>query len=298
MVETLKIEGMHCVACEKMIRKILEEKGVVVQSLSFQEGIAVVDRGNVSKTVISDLLAKKGYSLLMKNDSSLTKKKEKMLDQKSFVLEKHILINGLLLLGILILAQTVLSFTLYPNAFGYHVRYLPVLLYLPIAIVMNIVALWHHRAYQGSVSCMTGMMIGMTIGMTSGFMIGALIGLSNGMFIGSVVGTIAGIIAGVYGGKCCGMMGMMEGSMAGLMSGTMGAMLTVMLVGNYVLWFIPFLFLVCTMILAGLVKVIIDEHEGSTAKIEPWPFWVVALVSVTMLMVLSAIVVLLPKGAY
>jgi hypothetical protein len=207
-----------------------------------------------------------------------------------------VLINGLLVLVILLVVQMVLTLGLYPLLPGFVSSHFWLFLYLGLAVVINLVALWHQRSYQREVSCMTGMMVGMTIGMTTGFLIGAIIGLTNGMFTGSIVGTLAGIVAGVYAGRCCGTMGVMEGMMAGLMSGTMGAMLTVMMVTDHVMWFLPFLFAVCIAILIGLLRVVEEERGENPAR--PWPMVAMIAIGFVAILVLSIVMVLAPKGAY
>jgi hypothetical protein len=200
-------------------------------------------------------------------------------------------------LAVLLVIQAAMILFLYRSMPDYANKYFLPLLYVPIVVVTNVMALWHQRAYHNNVSCMTGMMIGMTIGMTTGFGVGAIVGLTNGMFTGSLVGTLVGIGAGVYAGKCCGTMGAMEGMMAGLMSGTMGAMLTVMMVIDRVEIFLPILILINTIILAGLMKVVVDEHAG-TSDAQPWPIWAVFGISLLSTVIISLIIMLADKGFY
>jgi hypothetical protein len=211
--------------------------------------------------------------------------------------ERQILTNGIIALAVLLLLQFALAKFLYPR-FDYQDKYLLPLLYLPIVIVTNIIAIWHQRAHRVDVGLMTGMMIGMTIGMTSGFTVGAIVGLTNGMFIGALTGMLVGIGAGAYAGKCCGTMGIMEGMMAGLMSGTMGAMLTVMLVADHVQLFLPILIGICVIILAGLMRVVVEEHHGKTVEISAWPLRLVLGISLLLMLAISLVIVLAPKGLY
>lgn len=137
------------------------------------------------------------------------------------------------------------------------------IIYLIVAVTSNGSAILHFRSYRGDVSCTDGMMIGMTFGMMSGFMVGAAVGATNGMFMGSVVGVTVGIVAGILTGKCCGIMGIMEGMMAGLMGGLMGPMTSVMMYADNLLYFMPYLFGVCLLILFGLTYM---NYSGSVRQ--------------------------------
>lgn len=216
----------------------------------------------------------------------------------TYELEKNIITNAIITLLLLLVVQIAMTFLFYKNIPEYADRYFLPLLYVPVAIVATMAALWHQRAYNARVTCMTGMMIGMTIGMTTGFTLGAIVGLINGMFVGSLVGIIAAIIAGVYAGRCCGIMGMMEGMMAALMGGLMGAMTTNMVFGMQAQILLPFLLVFCVIILAGLIVVVIKEYEGETIDAKPWPFSVVLILSLGIMVVISAIILFSPKGLY
>ena len=315
--EEIQIKGMHCNSCEKTITRTFAKKGIIVHTIAYGSGIAMITHNNISKEKIKRILETKGYTLddgahSGNNDNSKNNVKRaqegsnhcsmpkttKKLAQSTKNLEKDILTNGFLALSILLLVQTLLALDIYSKFPGYSQKYFLPLLYLPIAIVTNIIAIWHQRAYRGDVSCMTGMMIGMTIGMTTGFMVGGIVGLTNGMFTGSIVGVAIGSIAGIYAGNCCGIMGMMEGMMAGLMGGLMGAMTTVMMVIDHVEIFLPILLVLCIIILAGLMRVVMQEHEDKNDGLEPWPFTAVLAVSFIVMFILSMIVVIAPKGLY
>lgn len=282
----LKIKGMHCDACEKTITRALEKEGMRVENISYKEGKAQVT-GTIPEARIQKVLSAKGYSLERERKRKHT-----------YENEKKILLQGTLAFGITLLLQLILAFTLYKTMPGYSGKYFLPLLYVPIAVVAAIIALWHQRSYSKNVSCMTGMMIGMTIGMTTGFSIGAISGLVNGMFYGALIGTTVGIAAGVYAGKCCGTMGVMEGMMAGLMSGTMGAMLTVMMVVDHVEIFLPILIAIDTVITAGMMKIVIDEHADENAELKPWRFSYVLLASIALTVLISAAIMLTPKSIY
>jgi copper chaperone CopZ len=288
VTEKITINGMHCDACEKTITRTFQKQGIAVKRISHGTGTATITHAT-SKKQIASLLSQKGYSLSGESSSG---------GKNDFAFEKQILLRGVATLVVLVLIQLALLLLIYPKLQGYAPHHFIVLLYMPLAIGLNMIALWHQRAYQRDVSCMTGMMVGMAIGMTTGFMVGALVGLTNGMFTGAVVGTIIGCAAGWYAGRCCGIMGMMEGLMAGLMSGTMGAMLTVMMVIDHVLWFIPFLFIICAMILIGTMRIVYDEHAGADVRVRPWSFAAVLGLSVLLMIVLSLVMVIAPKGIY
>jgi cation transport ATPase len=320
VTEEIIIKGMHCDACERTITRVLGKEGVTVEQISHNTGKARITYGSIDEETIARALQSRGYKLGTSSAEATyedeyaeeddarggstavtpirVRKTEHAAERAAWAAEKRIISDGFLTLGILLLVQTALTLGIYSTFSGYKPKFFMLFLYLPVAIVVNIVALWHQRAYRKDVSCMTGMMVGMTIGMTTGFMIGALLGLTNGMFLGSVFGTIAGIIAGVYAGKCCGIMGTMEGMMAGLMAGTMGAMLTYMMIQDHAEWFIPFLYLVCIAILAGMMKMTVNEHEGSDVELKPWPLSNVIAVSFIVMLAISAFILIAPKGLY
>ena len=292
--EEITIKGMHCSSCEKTITRALKREGITVESISFKTGKATVSHQGVSSSSINALLGSKGYSIA--EGRPVTGKDATT--RSTYQLEKTILVNGVLTLAILLIIQAALAFLLYTRLPGYSGKYLLAFLYVPVAIVTNIVALWHQRAYRQNVSCMTGMMVGMTIGMSTGFSIGGIVGLINGMFTGALVGVFAGMAAGAYAGRCCGTMGTMEGMMAGLMGGTMGAMLSVMLVSDHVEIFLPLLILTNTIILGGLMRVVVEEHEGQSQDAQPWSLPAVLGASMLLMLVISAIMLLAPKGLY
>jgi cation transport ATPase len=299
-IEHITIEGMHCDACERTITRSLAKAGVTVRNIAHNTGRATIEHDGVGKDVIRRAIQDKGYKLVEKrreNRFALKRSVEERAPPSQNV-EGTILANGFLTLVILLLAQALLIFGIYALFPGYKARYFLPLLYIPVVIVTNMIALWHQRAYARDVSCMTGMMVGMTIGMATGFGIGAIVGLTNGMFVGSLVGTLAGIIAGVYAGKCCGTMGMMEGMMAGLMSGTMGAMLTVMMINDHVEWFLPILIIIDTIILAGMMRMTVEEHADSDIEAKAWPMSAVLAISFLVMTLITLIIMIAPKSAY
>jgi copper chaperone CopZ len=291
--EEITIKGMHCQSCEKTLRHALEKDGISVESISHKDGKARIRHEHRSKKEIDAIIKSHGYEL------AGPRRTGQSLMAATYATEKAIATNGLLALCALLILQIALAYKLYPSIPGYRSEALIPLLILPVAIVVNAVALWHQRAYRRDVSCMTGMMIGMTIGMTSGFLIGAIAGLFNGMFFGALIGLAVGMAAGAYAGKCCGIMGVMEGMMAGLMGGTMGAMLTIMMIAQYPVAFITILTLLCAAILAGLMIVIMREHAGCLQEhVRPWPLLPVLIGSAALMIALSAIMLTLPRGLW
>jgi cation transport ATPase len=301
VTERITIHGTHCSSCEKTITRTLAKEGVKVESISHKTGKATITHDSIPHDRIDAMLQSKGYGIEKCRDGTCTPDdmhKHQPLSEKTFDTERRIITNGILALIILVATQIGLVYAIYSIMPGYSSKYMLPLIYIPVAVVTNLVALWHQRAYRREVSCMTGMMIGMTIGMTSGFVIGGISGLINGMFTGSVIGTAIGIAAGVYAGRCCGTMGMMEGMMAGLMSGTMGAMLTVMMIGDHVEAFLIILIAITILILAGLMRVTVEETRGSENDVKPWPLWAVVGVGFIAMTVISAAIMLAPKSIY
>jgi copper chaperone CopZ len=287
----IKIDGMHCTACEKNITRALAKEGVTVTRIDHESGTATIE-GKASKTDLGSILQSIGYTLVDEK-AAKTEKRAKQQAKKDIITAERILAPGLILLVITVAIQAA-AFFLYRTIPGFQQNYLVPFLVLPVIVATNAIALWYQRHEQ--TSCMTGMMIGMTLGMTSGFGVGAVVGLINGMFWGSIIGTIVGIAAGVYAGKCCGIMGVMEGMMAGLMGGTMGAMLTVMMVNDHPVIFLVFLTVILSAILAGMVKMI-DEEGNNTGK-RPWPFAAVLAASIVFTLLISFAMLVLPRGLY
>ncbi|HIH24818.1 TPA: hypothetical protein HA251_07335 [Candidatus Woesearchaeota archaeon] len=298
--EDITIEGMHCASCEKNITRALAKQGVTVTSIAHNTGKALVKHEGIPREAMRQALRARGYDLA--DDAKERKEKSPRKAAREIPIETTVLTNGFLTLTVLLIVQTLLIYGIYSKVGDYKQQYFMPLIYLPIVIVTNIVALWHQRAYARNTSCMTGMMVGMTLGMMTGFGIGAIVGLTNGMFTGSIVGMIVGIIAGVYAGNCCGTMGIMEGMMAGLMGGTMGAMLTVMMVVDHVEWFLPILILTDTIILGFMMRMIYEEyhdaHDGAKDGLRPWPFTAVLAAGFIIMALISAIIIFTPKGIY
>lgn len=170
--------------------------------------------------------------------------------------------------------------------------------YLLISITSISMAAWHYFAYQGKVTCMTGMMIGMTFGMQTGMMIGAIIGATNGFFWGSMTGMLLGTGIGLLTGRCCGVMGLMEGAMAGVMGGTMGPMITVMMYSDNVLWFMPFYMIINVGIMLGLSYMLYEEVvEDKKVKIKPLDTVSLIALSVIAMSLLTALIIYGPSSS-
>ncbi len=291
--QEITIEGTHCAACARVITRDLAKEDVTVQRIDVKTGKAIIEHADVSKRRIADALARHGYKL-----SDTKKKAANPAATPSTAVERRIIAAGAVGLAILIGIQSLFLRYLAPSFPAWSPKYVAPLLLLAVAVGVNLMAIWHQRAYRREVSCMTGMMVGMTIGMSTGFMIGAVAGLLNGMFWGATIGILLGIPAGVYAGRCCGIMGAMEGIMAGFMGGTMGAMLTVMMVLEHPVIFIAITIAVNGIALAGLMRVIAQEHEGTGAEIMPWPAWAAIVVAAAIMLVTTALTLLLPRGLY
>lgn len=296
MTENITVEGMHCASCEKNITRALAKEGITVTKIAHNTGKATVTHDGISRETMRQALRAKGYELTDDPKERLGKRPRKA--TRGTTIETTVLTNGFLTLTILLIIQTLLIYGIYSKIGDYKQQYFMPLVYLPIVIVTNIVALWHQRAYARKTSCMTGMMVGMTIGMMTGFGIGAIVGLTNGMFTGSLVGMIVGMAAGIYAGNCCGTMGVMEGMMAGLMGGTMGAMLTVMMVVDHVEWFLPILIITDTIILGFMMRMTYEEYDDAQDGLRPWPFTAVLAAGFAIMTLISAIIMLTPKGIY
>jgi len=221
-VQDITINGTHCAACARIITRDLAKQGVTVQRIDIKTGKTTIEHANVPKSRIADALARHGYAIAGARDNA-----SKAAAPGTSV-ERQIITAGLISLAFLLLAQALFVRYIAPKFPTWSPQYAAPLLLLAVAIGVNLIAIWHQRAYRREVSCMTGMMVGMTVGMSTGFMVGAVAGLLNGMFWGAIIGILLGIPAGVYAGRCCGIMGAMEGIMAGFMGGTMGAMVAAM----------------------------------------------------------------------
>lgn len=284
--QKILIEGMHCTACEKTIKKAVTGiSGVLGIDANHKNKIAEVSFNSENQPIqkVLDSIKSRGYSASIYSGNAESIASDKIDEENSFAgkfssfgvgiftdfekyhVERKLLIFSFISFLILLALEYVVYFGFFQNIQGFSARYLAYLIFLPIAVTMNVAVIWHTKAYQG-LSCMSNCMVGMTTGMISGITIGAIIGATNGMFVGTITGMIAGIAVGLYTGRCCGIMGALEGSMAGFMSGLMGAMLSVMLINDNVLLFLPILLIASMAILVGLMYFVFKENNGNSMK--------------------------------
>src|SRR3989338_8718776 len=169
--------------------------------------------------------------------------------------------------------------------------------YSNLAVVSIAAAMWHLRAYRGTISRMTGMMIGMTFGAQTGLMIGTIVGATNGLFMGGLIGMLVGVAVGAYNGKCCGIMGILEGMAAGIMAGPMGAMIGTMFSVDHILWLMPFFMGLNLLVMWGLSYMLFEEVvEGKSGAVrQPPAFWKLALSCIFAVGILALIMLNAPK---
>lgn len=281
---TITIRGMHCASCEKSLRRAFARAGIRAKNISHAQGTATVEYEGEKD--LGAIVRAAGYALKESPAAAVPGH------------ERNTVAITLAALVALTALQWALAARLYSRLPGYGEHLLLPLLALPAAVLINLAALWHQRAYQEDVSCMTGMMVGMTIGMTTGMTVGYIAGLLNGMFYGALIGAALAMGAGAYAGRCCGIMGTMEGLMAGLMGGTMGAMLGVMMAADHPLIFLLLLIAASAAILGGLMRVVYDEHRTHAHSVRAWPAWAVVAAGTGIMVALSILMLLLPGGFY
>jgi copper chaperone CopZ len=269
----LKVEGMHCESCEKIIsRTVAKHEGAHVKGFDLQENKVRIFCSDEQLPKIKKELLAKGYQLLLPGDEaqqgyeagSLSRVMEfasgLISGKEGFVYEHKLLQYAIISLILIFAAQLAIYFVVFGGEASFLRTYGSILSLSALSVVAVIFAFYHARIFRKQTSCMTGMMTGMTVGMMGGFMIGAFIGATNGMFIGSLAGMAFGMFLGFEAGRCCGVMGGMEGLMGGLMAGTMGAMLSVMMVYDNLMPFLYILSGVCLAILGGLAYMIYKEY--------------------------------------
>ncbi len=305
------IQGMHCDACEKTIRKSLERIGVGVEDIRYTNNRVelLYDPLRVPFSQIEGAVADVGYRVRETppeesgpRETSIERAKRVFHsfrnDPEAYQLEKQVIKSTLGTLFIAAALEYLIYFIFFWNIQGFLHTYGQYLGYLIVGVVATGGAVRHLRAYQGAVSCMTGMMIGMTIGMISGLLLGAVVGATNGMFVGSVFGMAVGMAVGGWVGVCCGIMGLMEGMMAGLMGGTMGAMIGVMMIPDRLTLFLPIFFVACLAILAGLSYMVYKEHKGARDEVKLYGFWPYTFINFAFVLAGTIIIVWGPKAAF
>ena len=291
----LKITGMHCESCEKVLKKnLLRVENIKDINLRYNNEIATIMYENViDANRVIDVIRTAGYDATVMNGDSIneTMNFRRYLEdiKQSNRLEREVILIAIGILISLVLLELIAYFGFFKNIPDFFSKYGYYIIFLIISVVITGASIWHAKAYGNRFSCMTGMMIGMTTGMISGFLIGILIGATNGMFIGSVAGILVGMSVGIWTGNCCGAMGTMEGMMAGLMGGLMGAMTSLMLLNDNLKLIIPILVLASLIILIGLDYTIYKEARNAKFnKYEYFPyitFCFIITIALTFLMV-------------
>ncbi|MDE1798641.1 MAG: hypothetical protein KGH63_04540 [Candidatus Micrarchaeota archaeon] len=319
----LKIDGMTCGSCERLIEREAGKLGAKVRQIDGSRGVAHFELPEHNKgedaspelTPLGNLvqaLGAKGYPAKAISDSEaaeITAREPKPFEEEAGEFMRHFFGNHpqfrierelfwqSILLTVVLIGLVLLMYMAWFSHSNFPLSRLPYLFYLVIGVVGNVAILWHLRAYPRITGHMDGMMIGMTAGMSTGLMIGAVIGATNGIFIGSVVGLVLGCAVGAYAGKCCGIMGLMEGLMAGIMGGTMGPMISVMMVLDHVDYFMPLFILSTVTVLFGLTYMLILSPGRGAARKPDWDFASFAALCLAGVLLLSAIIVWGPRGS-
>lgn len=221
-----------------------------------------------------------------------------MTEQKRIpFIEKKTVYTALGTLLLLLAIEAIAYFILFKNIPEFLQKYGYYLFLLIIAIVVNAAAVWHIKAYQRVMPCMTGMMIGMTIGMTTGLSVGLILGATNGMFFGGLSGLVLGMLVGAWVGKCCGIMGVMEGMMAGLMGGTMGPMIALMSL-QYAPYMVGIIMFAVLLILVSLMVMMYQEEKALEEKTpyKGYGFLPFAFVCTIVTLALTFIMIYAPRS--
>jgi len=298
----LRIVGMHCESCEKVLKKSLSKVDHVLDiNLRHNNEIATLTYDSeININGVIDTIRQAGYDATVINGDNIeseVKFKHYLKDLK----QKH-KVEGRLIgvavgtLCILAFLEIIAYFGFFKNIPDFFNSYGYYLIFLVISVVLSATSVWHIKAYGNFFSCMTGMMIGMTTGMISGFLIGMIVGATNGMFIGSVVGIIIGMGLGIFTGRCCGIMGILEGMMAGLMGGLMGAMTSLMLLNDHLKLIIPIITLASAAIIIGLDYIIYKEAAKTKEKFKNHSFIPFVTLCFIFTMIITFIMVYGPKS--
>ncbi|MEW6036613.1 MAG: heavy-metal-associated domain-containing protein [Candidatus Micrarchaeota archaeon] len=299
---TLRLNGMTCGSCEKLIERVAEQNGAKVKEIDAKSGVVALSCEEGTLETLRRQLAEKGFNEKA-GDAGQRGDPARVKTYLSSIIagEPHVeveskLVNyalgstaALVVLGGLGYAAALPSV----SSLG---AYMPLLALAILTSVMTVFSYLHMSSYGKGISCNNGMMVGMTMGMISGFMVGALIGATNGMFIGSTVGMAAGIALGGNLGRCCGVMGTMEGVMAGLMAGIMGAMTSVMMLRENLVLFLYILFGICAFVLGGLSYMMYRESGAAPKEAFSTRFAGFAATCAAFAIALSLMMVYGPKG--
>ncbi len=265
-VHTLRLSGMSCGACEKVIGRVAESNGAGVEEIDARTGTLRISCPEEKLGPIREELARRGFR---EKDGEETEERgdpgrlmayiRSVIAAEPQVELENTLLNYAIGTGIMLMLGGAFLYGPMLGAFGSPLRAASMILFIAAAAVTAAYSFAHMSAYRRWMSCSNGMMVGMTTGMASGYMVGGILGATNGMFVGSVAGVAVGISFGLALGRFCGIMGAMEGVMAGLMSGTMGAMTTVMMLNDHLFAFMYILSAVCIAIIGGLSYMMFRE---------------------------------------
>jgi copper chaperone CopZ len=296
----LKLNGMSCNSCEKLIQKVIDQNNASLKSIDINKGEIIFTSEEEKIEEIKKQLYQKGFS--QKTDEERGKfgrvvnyTKDILAGEKTVETESKLINYGLGSLALLTLVG-IAGYYFFGQNIPKLNSYVPILILTLISSVLIVFSYYHMKCYRKNMSCTNGMMIGMTVGMMAGFLVGALVGATNGMFLGSIIGVLVGAVLGFDLGRHCGTMGAMEGLMAGLMAGTMGAMLSVMMINDNLLLFLYFLFGICTIILGGLSYMMYREAGSTTSSQIKFGFGRFVLSGAFFAIVLVIIMLIGPRG--
>lgn len=261
---SLRLTGLSCGSCEKLIEKAVSSNGGVVKEIDTSSGVVVIDCDDSFVGKIKSALAQRGFLEIsgdvMRGDFSrfFDYVRGVVFSKPGFEVEalllNYSLVSALFVFLISVVFYFAFLFSL-NNPFSYlHILVFSFLVSLPVSF-----SFFHVSFYRRRLSCQLGMMVGMITGMVSGFLVGALIGATNGMFFGSVLGVLVGVLIGLWLGRYCGVMGAVEGLLGGIMSGVMGAMTSVMLYYDNLVVFLYFVFFLCILVLGALSYMLYRE---------------------------------------
>ncbi|MFN7991831.1 MAG: hypothetical protein U0R44_06785 [Candidatus Micrarchaeia archaeon] len=302
-VHTLKLSGMTCGACEKLIERVVSHQGAEVKEIDANSGVVKISCSPARIEAIKNELALKGFRERDAEDIGERGDPRRILAYIGSVIagEPHVQVESRLMnyaLGAtaILTLGAVASFSTILGAFGSTITAASLLFFVVLSSVMSVYAFAHMNTYRKWMTCTNGMMVGMTSGMASGYMVGAVLGATNGMFIGSVAGMAVGIGIGLALGRYSGIMGAMEGMMAGLMSGTMGAMTTVMMINDNVLAFMYILSGICLVMVGGLSYMMFREAGPAPREGFRGGFAVFAWMCIALSALMVAVILYGPKN--
>ncbi len=298
---TLKLSGMTCGACEKVIERVVQAHGGAVEDVDANTGTLRFRSPDGSLEGIRTDLSAKGFREMDTAEERGDHRRVLGYIRSVIADEPHVRVENSILnyaigTAVLLLGGGSLLYGTVLEAFGTPLKAVSLILFVAAAAVLSAYSFAHMSAYRKWMSCANGMMVGMTTGMASGYMVGAILGATNGMFIGSVGGMAVGIAVGLALGRYCGIMGAMEGVMAGLMSGTMGAMTTVMMLNDHLIAFLYILSAVSAVIVGGLSYMMFREAGSAPKEGYRGGFAVFAWLAIAMSAMMVLIMLFGPKS--